>query len=128
MSFIEDFNRRAEEERARQEARRREQEIQEAKNILSQYGEAAKRCGCSFTTYTLSYDQAKQVLRNKDEIRALASKISRLKNAVNGWFNYIEETDESIISLPFLIIIVYMVFLLFYNDFVCIFKCKNICH
>ena len=85
MSFIEDFNRRAEEERAKQEARRREQEIQEAKNILSQYGDAAKRCGCSYSIYSLSYDQAKNVLRKKGEIEALSSKINRLRNAVSGW-------------------------------------------
>lgn len=75
----------AAEERARQEARRKEQEIQEAKNILSQYGDAAKRCGCSYSIYSLSYDQAKNVLRKKGEIEALSSKINRLRNAVSGW-------------------------------------------
>lgn len=76
----------AAEERARLEARQRERDIQEAKGILNEYGEAAKRCGCSFSAYSISYEQAQQVLRKKDEIRTLASKICRLKNAVNGWF------------------------------------------
>lgn len=74
-----------EEERARQETLKREQEIREAKCILNQYSETAKIYECQFSSFTLTYEEAKKVLCKKEDIQTLDRKIRRLKDIAHNW-------------------------------------------
>lgn len=83
---IEEIERkRKEEEKKKQEEQERQNTIQKAKQIANNYRDAFSKFFSGYSTYTLDYREAVEIINSELKLRKYHEFNSRVKNAVSGW-------------------------------------------
>jgi hypothetical protein len=83
---IEEIERkRKEEEKKKQEEQERQNTIQKAKQIANNYRDAFSKFFSGYSTYSLDYRQAVEIVNSELKLRKYHEFNSRVKNAVSGW-------------------------------------------
>jgi hypothetical protein len=76
---------RKEEEKKKQEEQERLNTIQKAKQIANNYRDAFSKFFSGYSTYTLDYGEAVEIINSELKLRKYHEFNSRVKNAVSGW-------------------------------------------
>lgn len=83
---IEEIERkRKEEETKKQEEQERQNTIQKAKQIANNYRDAFSKFFSGYSTYTLDYGEAVEIINSELKLRKYHEFNCRVKNAVSGW-------------------------------------------